>query len=60
MKTSHWPVERGFRLRGQQVMRLEPVVDAACAFSPDLLALIDPAIGVFIRSRGRRRPGAAA
>jgi hypothetical protein len=60
MKTSDWPVERDVRLRGQRDTRLDAFVDAAFALPSSPLALIEPAIGVFIRSRERRRPGAAA
>jgi len=39
MDLSQFPVEHGFRLRGQQVTRLETFVDAAFAFSLTLLVI---------------------
>ncbi len=39
MDLSQLPVEQGFRLRGQQVTRLETFVDAAFAFSLTLLVI---------------------
>ena len=39
MELSQLPVEQGFRLRGQQVTRLETFVDAAFAFSLTLLVI---------------------
>lgn len=44
MDLSHTTVENGFRLRGQQVTRLETFVDAAFAFSLTLLVIFFDAL----------------
>lgn len=63
MDLSHLPIEQGFRLRGQQVTRLETFVDAAFAFSLTLLVIFFnelPDTVAELREALRRAPTFAA